>query len=185
MVKKTVKTSNTTEIMIMPVYGLLMDVYEQCGFVGAYIAHEGRVYTQDVVVMVFSTGEEYAESFGDLSTVLEEYLVDMYAVDDKLVALVLQIPEELQDDYWAIIESRYHELSPAYRALVSDRPEVDRKGIGKRLPLLIAERDERVMKLMLEANGGMDAGYDQVWRKFIWSDEVLTQEKINKIISEL
>lgn len=182
---KLVSNSNTTDIMIVPMYSLPMSEYEKCGYIQGFINDDSKQYVQPVVVMVFESGEQYAEPFTDLCTVMDQYVVDIYPVEDKLVVMVLEIPEELVEDYHSIVESRYHELSEDYRYLVSDRPEIDRRGIGKRLPLLIAERDERVMKVMVDTAGGMNVHYDQVWKAYNVDEETLTADKINELLKSI
>lgn len=177
-----IKFTNST-LWFLPLYNLPKWEFDQRGFVNAFADDENKMYCFPIVLLLFKDTDLYGDQQGDLVTLFDEQVLDVYTYPGYLTVVVLKVPDEFLDDYEKIVNSQYSQLSPLYRELVSQRvwarmstPEMATISKEKRLQLQIMDKDRSVSRIT-----GIGPGANEVWPNWNFENEILT----NKIIEEL
>jgi hypothetical protein len=186
MIKQGNRIITNSTILLLPIFGLPKKEYDKAGFVNAYIGYEGRHYGGPTLFLVFYAKERYADELDDIITMMDSAVLDFFGYQKSLVILVLQIPKQFQWDFHNIIHSNYSKVSDAYRQMVSDKTESKNKlydeKVGKRLPLLIVDRDPLV-QTFIENKYDIQLNVEgEVWERFDIDKETLNDALLTKII---
>lgn len=177
------KFTNTT-LWMLPLYNLPTDEYKKIGFINAYSDDENQMYLNPVCLLLFGETDVYGNNQGDLVTLFDDLVLDVYTYPQNLTVVALKIPEDLLNDYELITEGHYSQLSDKYRELVGEKVwarvvsnTTHSISKEKRLQLQIIDKDQKISEL----TGLSPTG--EVWEKFNRDEEVLTNDIINHIIA--
>ena len=179
------EVTNST-IFILPMFGLPKRVFDDAGFASSFVKYGDRIYGSPVLFLVFYTRERYAENHEDIITMMDSLVLDIIPFSDTVGVVVLQIPKIFEWDFDHIIHSHYSNVSEEYRQIVGDRTETRNKlyneHVGKRLPLLIAEKDPLIKEFIQKEYDIVLDLETEVWERFDIQKETLTEEKLKKIM---
>lgn len=174
-------TSST--LWFLPLYNLPKWEYDQRGFVNAFADDENKMYSSSIVLLLFKDTDFYGDQQGDLVTLFDEQVLDVYTYPGYLTVVVLKVPDEFLEDYEKVINSQYSQLSPLYREQVSEKvwarmatPDISTISKEKRLQLQIMDKDKSVSRIT-----GISPGENEVWFDWNQQDEIITNQLIKSL----
>lgn len=182
------EVTNST-ILLLPMFGLPKRTFDEAGFASSFVRYENYRYGCPVLFLVFYTRERYAQNLDDILTMLDSAVLETIPFSETVSVIVFQIPKRFQWDYDHIVNSHYSNVSEAYREIVGDRTETRNKlyneHIGKRLPLLIVEKDPLIKEFIQNEYDIVLDLETEVWERFDISKETLTEQKLKDIMYQV
>lgn len=182
------EVTNST-IMLLPMFGLPKQVFDKAGFASSFIKYGEYRYGCPVLFLVFYTKERYAQNLEDILTMMDSLVLEIIPFTETVGIVVLQIPKIFQWDFDHIVNSHYSSVSQAYREIVGDRTETRNKlyneQVGKRLPLLIVEKDPLIREFIQDSYDIVLDLETEVWEKFDIQKETLTEQKLKEIMYQV
>lgn len=183
------KIVTNSTIFILPMFGLPKKEYDAAGFASSFIRYGNYRYGKPVLFAVFYARERYAEKLDDIITMIDSAVLELIPYNEALCILVLEIPKKFQWDYDHILHSNYSKVSEDYRQIVSDRTETRNQlyneQVGKRLPLLIVEKDELIKQFIQKEYDIILDLETEVWERFDIEKETLTEQKLRDIMYQV
>jgi hypothetical protein len=170
---------------LKPMFRVESAFWNAAGFKSCYIKDEQKEHQQPVLYCLFKPSDDIEGlRINDITDFLDDKVIDLYGYGDNIIVLVLDIPEEFDNDYKLLIKGKYSEVSIDYIDLV-DIP-TGNEWIPCTLQMMIINKDPLV-KLMVEnelRQGFEIETSDEYYPSFDMDNEILTKEIIEELINQ-